>query len=484
MSVVPYPGSDSEERPFMNTSDVDQRISQYIQAARDLARGRFDVEVPAADGDEIGQLGQALRNLAQSLELQYQELQKIDQITTQINAGLLLDDILENVYHSFKDIIPYNRIGFSLIENNGATVRARWATTDQPDARLKVGYEAPLAGSSLETIIQTGQPRIINDLEAYAKAKPQSESTQLILAEGIRSSLTCPLIANGIPVGFMFFSSTQPNTYDDAHVESFRRIADQLSVIVEKGRLVSDLALQKEAIEKQNGELKSLDDLKNQLLGMAAHDLRNPIGYIQMIAEFLLATGDQLPKDNRDHLLQDLYDQSRHMLDLLNDLLEVSQIESGKLEIRPRPLDLAAFLTDAVQRHGMLAAPKGTTVLLADAPPATVEADPERLRQVIDNLISNAIKYSPPGSTVRVAAVRHKGGWRVNVQDEGPGIKPNERDLLFKEFAKLSARPTGGESSTGLGLAITRRIVEAHGGRIGVDSEPGHGATFWFTLPG
>ena len=468
----------------MSTTSMDQRISQYIQAAQELAQGRFDVVVPVVDGDELGRLGQALRTLAQTLELQYQELRKLDQITSQINAGLLLDDILENVYHSFKDIIPYNRIGFSLIENNGTTVRARWATTDQPDVQLKVGYEAPLAGSSLETIIQTGQPRIINDLAAYLEHKPECESTRLIVTEGIRASLTCPLIANGIPVGFMFFSSTQPNVYHTEHVESYRRIADQLSVIVEKGRLVSELALQKEAFETQNRELKVLDDLKNKLLGMAAHDLRNPIGYIQMISEFLLESGGKLSSENWERLLGDLHSQSRHMLDLLNDLLEVSQIESGRLEIRPRSVDLHAFLTDAVQRHGMLAAPKGTTVQLADAPQVTIEADPERLRQVIDNLISNAIKYSPPGSTVSVAAVRKQGDWRISVRDEGPGIKPGERDMLFTEFAKLSARPTGGESSTGLGLAITRRIVEAHGGRIGVDSEPGHGATFWFTLPG
>ena len=110
-------------------------------------------------------------------------------------------------------------------------------------------------------------------------------------------------------------------------------------------------------------------------------------------------------------------------------------------------------------------------------------ADPHRLRQVIDNLISNAIKFSPPGSTVQVSAQRMPSGWRINVQDEGPGVTPSDRERLFQDFARLSARPTGGEKSTGLGLAITRRVVEAHNGQIGVDSEPGHGANFWFTLP-
>jgi signal transduction histidine kinase len=107
------------------------------------------------------------------------------------------------------------------------------------------------------------------------------------------------------------------------------------------------------------------------------------------------------------------------------------------------------------------------------------------LRQVVDNLISNAVKYSPPGSRVTVTVeTSGDSGWRINVADEGPGITPADRKKLFKDFARLSARPTGGEKSIGLGLAISRRVVEAHGGKIGVDSEPGRGANFWFTLPG
>jgi signal transduction histidine kinase len=110
-------------------------------------------------------------------------------------------------------------------------------------------------------------------------------------------------------------------------------------------------------------------------------------------------------------------------------------------------------------------------------------ADPARLLQVIDNLISNAVKYSPPGSTIRVALLQDQRGWRINVKDEGPGLTPHDRQNLFKDFVRLSAQPTGGEKSVGLGLAITRRVVEAHGGKIGVDSEPGQGANFWFMLP-
>src|SRR5690606_29972423 len=120
-------------------------------------------------------------------------------------------------------LIPYNRIGFALIEDDGQTVRACWARSDQPAVQLGQGYSAPLASSSLEAIMTSGQPRILNDLESYLGAKPGSEATRMIVGEGLRASLTCPLIANGAPVGFIFFSSIRPHIYEEAHVELFQR---------------------------------------------------------------------------------------------------------------------------------------------------------------------------------------------------------------------------------------------------------------------
>ena len=468
----------------MTTHDLlrDRRIPLYIEAIQRLKRGEYDLAVPVGP-DEIGRLGEALCDLARALESRNREAQKLDQITARINAGLLLDDILENVYHDFRGIIPYNRIGFSLIENDGQVVRARWAKSDQPEIKLTTGYAAPLEGSSLQTILTTGRPRILSDLAEYLEQKPDSESTRLIVAEGIRSSLTCPLIADGVPVGFMFFSSIQPNAFSEAHVETFSRIASQLSVIVEKGRLVSGLSEQKAAIERQNEELRRLNDLKNTFLGIAAHDLRNPIGAIQTSVDLLMDPAFGISEEDRASLLQRMGRHTRHMLALLDDLLEVTQIESGKLSLNLEPVNLRGFLDEAVRQHAMLAASKGTQVLLQAVPEGQVMVDPLRLRQVVDNLISNAVKFSPPGSTVRASAERILAGWQVNVQDEGPGITEQDRGRLFQDFARLSAKPTGDEKSTGLGLAISRRVVQAHGGRIGVDSEPGHGATFWFTLP-
>ena len=461
----------------------DQRIPRLIEAAEEMKEGRYRVEVPVTPPDDLGRLGATLKELAETLEARYRQIEELGAITASVNSGLLLDDVLEKIYSDFREHIPYDRIGCSLIDADGKRVRARWAKASYPGVRVMKGYSAPLAGSSLETIFRTGRPRILNDLAEYLRTKPGSESTRLIVAEGIRSSLTCPLVANGVPVGFLFFSSTRPGTYADAHVEIYQRIAQQISVIVEKGRLVSQLADQKAEIERQNDELRRLGELKNRFLGMVAHDLRNPIGNVQAIAELLLDPETEVSEAERRSFLEDVLGQTRYMLPLLEDLLDVTEIDSARLVLHKERVNVVTFLSDCVARHALLAEPKGTRVVLGEATPGYVEADPVRLRQVLDNLVSNAVKFSPPGSNVRIEASKLETGWRIAVHDEGPGLTDQDRQRLFLEFARLSARPTGDEKSTGLGLAISRRIVEAHGGSIGADSSPGRSSTFWFSLP-
>jgi hypothetical protein len=411
------------------------------------------------------------------------EFQKLSAITAHINAGLLLDDVLERMYVELCEIIPYDRIGVSFLEDEGQTVRSRWVKSSMPSARLLGDYAAPLVGSSLESVIVTGKPRIINDLTKYLERKPNSAATRLLVEEGIRSSLTCPLIVNGITVGFVFFSSCAAHTYADAHVALFEQIAGQLAVIVEKGRLASELAAQKAEIEAQNRELRRLNDLKNSFLGFAAHDLRNPIGSIKVATELLLGELGEMTPEEMERMLQNVHRQANFTLNLLNDLLDIAHIESGSFTVELARMDMATFLEEAVERHREAARAKSIRLRLRCISAGDLVADPLRLRQVIDNLLSNAIKYSPPKTMVVVRCIRTLEGWRIEVEDEGPGIRPQDRTRLFEGFARLSARPTGDEKSTGLGLAITRRIVEAHGGQIGVESEPGEGSLFWFTLP-
>jgi signal transduction histidine kinase len=172
------------------------------------------------------------------------------------------------------------------------------------------------------------------------------------------------------------------------------------------------------------------------------------------------------------------------MLNLINDLLDVARIESGNLDLRPQEGDFLAFARRVAGLQAVLAERRGITVTVedGDAPCAAV-FDPARMEQVLNNLIGNAVKFSGDGTRVTVRVECAAACVRVSVADQGPGIPEGELRTIFKEFHRGTARPAAGERSTGLGLAIARRIVEAHGGTIGVESEVGKGSTFFFTLP-
>ena len=450
---------------------IDSRITAYRDAASAMAEGNFDVQLPLEPGvDEIGQLGQALRTLGDRLEEKFLELAELARVTERANAGLLLDEVLDDVYESFRPLIPYDRIGFSLIDDDKATVWARWARSEAEEMRITKGFSAPLEGSSLQRIIDTGEPRILNDLPGYLADHPCSESTQLIVEEGMHSSLTCPLIALGKPIGFMFFSSMRPGTYRNVHVELFLQIARQLSLIVEKSRIYQ--------------ELLDLNELKDRFLGMAAHDLRNPLNAVQGYVYLLESGHFGEVTEKQKEVLGRVMTQSLGMLKLIEDLLDVNVIESGHLTLEIRPVDPVPHLEEAVQAANLLAADKSISVELeVDGSLPRVLADPKRISQVLGNLLSNAVKYSHPDTRVTLRASERDGVVDVSVIDQGQGIPAEEMETLFTDFGRTSVRPTGEESSTGLGLAIVKRIVEAHGGAVFVRSEVGRGSTFSFTLP-
>jgi diguanylate cyclase (GGDEF)-like protein len=243
----------------------DDRIAAYRRAANAMARGRFrpllpDIAVGSA-ADETDRLGKALSRLGITLERRFTEADALIQLGEKVNGGLLLEEVLDQVFDAFRSIVPYDRIGCSMLEDQGRTVRAVWARSLCPAPRLAVGYSAPLAGSSLARIIETGRPRIINDLELYLREHPESESTRLIVSDGVRASLTCPLVALDKPVGFIFFSSNRTNAYTDHHVELVMRVAGQVSLVVEKSRLYAELLRTKEQLEAANRSLSQVATL-------------------------------------------------------------------------------------------------------------------------------------------------------------------------------------------------------------------------------
>ena len=231
-------------------------------------------------------------------------------------------------------------------------------------------------------------------------------------------------------------------------------------------------------------QLSKANEAKNRFLGMAAHDLRNPLASIRGLAEFLRdgVVGDLTP-DQID-LVNTIHTASQSMLRMVNELLDVATIESGELRIVPEHHSLCDLIEKSVYLANIDAAKKQTQIRFTapDSPP-DAWVDAAKIQQVVDNLLNNAVKYSPPGSKI-VAEYRWTEKQRIfAVKDQGPGIPDNERDRLFKDFGRLSVRPTAGEKSTGLGLAICRKIVDAHHGTIVAENLSAGGTEFRVTLP-
>ncbi len=240
-----------------------------------------------------------------------------------------------------------------------------------------------------------------------------------------------------------------------------------------------------EEITRKNAQLVELNKEKNQLLGMAAHDLRNPLSIVNTASAFLLDGASQrLPEAKRAEFLRRINSGSKFMLRLIDDLLDVTKIEAGKLDLELRDGDLCALIEKNLAINRMLADNKNIRLDFepeSDLPPLRFDRD--KVEQVLNNLVSNALKFSAPGTAVTVLASRAAGNVVVSVRDQGEGIPTKELDELFKPFGRTSARGTAGEKSTGLGLAICRRIIEGHGGRIWAESELGKGSIFSFSLP-
>jgi len=253
----------------------------------------------------------------------------------------------------------------------------------------------------------------------------------------------------------------------------------------ELSQLNNDLATAQRELAKNNAELSRLNDQKSRFLGMAAHDLRNPLEVILTYSEFLLEEAAPALDHDQVMFVETIRSSSEFMLRLVEDLLDLAKIESGKLELDLGRVDLGALVERSVGLNRVLAAKKGTTVRLdrgeGELP---MVIDPVKVEQVLNNLIGNAVKFSPPGSSVEVRlAPGEEGRVVLAVADQGPGVPPDELDRLFRPFERTRVRSTGGEKSTGLGLAIVKRIVEGHGGAIRVENRPEGGAVFSVSLP-
>ncbi|MBP7902282.1 MAG: PAS domain-containing sensor histidine kinase [Spirochaetes bacterium] len=247
---------------------------------------------------------------------------------------------------------------------------------------------------------------------------------------------------------------------------------------------VTEIESARRMLEEKNTELSKLIDERNRFLGMTAHDLRNPIGSVKTILSFI---HDNYSETEREKILEFIdvsREASESALSLINDLLDISAIESGKIDLVKSEFVFTGLVESVIARNQLFAEKKNIKIILNDfSSHKTIMADKRRIDQLISNLLSNAVKYSPSGGEI-IITLNHNSGFTVfSIKDSGDGISDEDKGKIFKPFGKAKVRTTGGEMSTGLGLAISKKIAEYHGGNISFESKKGDGSEFIFSLP-
>ena len=420
----------------------------------------------------------------------------IMEINSAIHSGATLDEMFEIIFDQLKRIIPYDRIGLSLLDENVEFVTVAKVKSDNP-ILLNKGYRVHLAGTSLpallnpasswsdaHSLMEGGRRRIIYDLNSYAADKKrESHYNMTLLKEGIRSSLTVPLYVEGKATAILFFSSRTPGVYTpeflgrhyDTCMRSLAAVQDNLAVALEKSLTITRL-------EETNRRLKELLTMKDDFLSIASHDLRSPltaiIGFGKMMAEKTAVS--ELQRRG----LEIMVNSAGHLLTLVDDILALAKANASSMEVNLAPSTIGDILLDSIAAMSFNAHNKEVALNHVPLTPSPELAlDRSKIFQVFNNLISNAIKFSPVGGTIILRESVADGLYRFEVEDGGPGISEEDRKKLFTKFVQVGKDDTMKAKGTGLGLAICKMIVNGHSGDIGVGGEPGKGAVFYFTLP-
>lgn len=395
--------------------------------------------------------------------------QAIHEVRRSALVGTSPDLVLQTVFEALSIFVPFDRVG--LATRDGGSLCSRWVKSRMPVIHLKVGYTAPIAGSSLDEIIASRCPRVISDLRDYLRLHPDSKSTELAIKDGIRSSLTFPLEMNDDVIGIVFFSSAATNVYTMEHLKLLEFVAQALAVVVDNAT----------RIRRPKDETD-----KSLAFSKMVHDLRSPLAVISGFAE-ILADAEEFNhlSESSKNLLSVIRRNNQDLMAMVDDISELNSLKQNSTAIRPQlnPVTefiatIESFLKPIADRR------KISFVVIRDFDSGlTWRFDTLRIRQVLENLVSNAVKYSANGTLVQLTISQRGERLMFSVRDTGQGIPEDEVPKLFKVYSTTSVKPLGGEKSTGLGLAICKAIIVGHAGEISVKTRVGEGSTFEFWIP-
>jgi signal transduction histidine kinase/putative methionine-R-sulfoxide reductase with GAF domain len=320
------------------------------------------------------------------------------------------------------------------------------------------------------------QPVHIEDLAAVSEREwPQAVAAQRRF--GHRTTLAVPLMRERQALGAILLRRMEVKPFSEKQIALLQTFADQAAIAIENVRLFRE-------IQEKGAQLEVANKHKSEFLANMSHELRTPLNAIIGFSEALSDRMFGEVNEKQMEYLKDIHESGRHLLSLINDILDLSKIEAGRMELEVTSFHLPSAIGNAMtlireraQRHGIALA------LEVDPALGEYQGDERKFKQIMLNLLSNAVKFTPDGGKVDVSAKRFDGRIKVAVRDTGIGIAPEDQAAVFEEFKQVGRDHMRKAEGTGLGLALTRRFVELHGGSISLESAPGKGSTFSFTLP-
>jgi signal transduction histidine kinase/ActR/RegA family two-component response regulator len=432
--------------------------------------------------DFAAQAAIALRQvgLMDSLEARSTELaSKVEQLEALREVGEAVSSTLDP--DTVLDSIVSNAV--RLTGTDGGSIMEYVEDTDSFVVRAAYGSSGALLDQLREVIIRRSatvvgravtqrRPIQVADLSQVTL----DPDVDVLLRDGWRSLLAIPMIRGDLIVGALMILRREVGSFPDEMIDLLQTFASQSSIALVNARLFREL-------ETKSAELEVASRHKSEFLASMSHELRTPLNAVIGFSEVLIDRMFGELNERQEEYVHDIWNSGRHLLELLNEILDLSKVEAGQMVLEPSTVRVGPALESAVAlvreravRHGI-----AVTVTVADGV-TTVWTDPLRFKQVVVNLLSNAVKFTPDGGRVDVRARRVEDGLVVSVTDTGVGIPPEDRERIFESFQQ-GGRGVAREEGTGLGLTLSRRIVELFGGRLWLESEVGAGSTFSFTVP-
>jgi signal transduction histidine kinase len=413
----------------------------------------------AREADNAAEQARRFQEAARRESLARRELAAFN---TAILTGMAVEDLdtaIQLMTGAIGRDLGFETFSILLREDENLVVKGSYGLSP-PDVPIRVGQG--VTGS----VASTGQALLVPDVADFPAYIPGDLH--------IRAEMAAPLRIGEDVIGVVDVQGRTAGAFDDVSLGLLTRLADQISLLIHSSRLH---AQQKETLER----LRELDQMKSDFVAIASHELRTPLTAIHGYVTTLARRFDQLPAEEVQRFLETISRQSERMARLVEDLLLVSRIEAGTIRINLLPVHLGALLEGTVESLGP--EERSRVRLEVAEPPGPVGLDPDRLAQVLRNLIGNALKFSPPASPVFVKAAIQNSELRLSITDRGVGIPPEHLPHIFDRFHQAGAVLTRQAEGAGLGLYITKRLVEAMGGRIDVSSNLGLGSTFEIRLP-